>query len=285
MSAPIPKLAGVCGWPVHHSLSPILHSYWLREMKIPGAYVHFAVRPDKAVSAFRSLKRTSIVGVNVTIPLKKLAHDAADRLTPDARRLGVVNCLYKQKGEMIGHNTDLEGFAAPLLKHFGAPAIMNAPALILGNGGAAQAVIGALLSLNCPEIRLCGRNLDKSRAIADDINVPSLYAIDWEDRQHYLKSCGLIINASAGGMKGKAELDIRLDQAHPDAFVYDLVYIPEVTGLLKQAQACGLRHIGGLDMLIGQARPSFRLFYGQTPPDNLDPAPILRKSLNPALAS
>ena len=281
MSAPIPKLAGVCGWPVHHSLSPLLHSYWLREMKIPGAYVHFAVRPDKGLDAFRSLKKTSIVGVNVTIPLKRIAHDAADRLTPDARRLGVVNCLYKKDGELIGHNTDLEGFAAPLLKHYGAKNIMNAPAIILGNGGASQAVIGALLSLNCPEIRLCGRNTEKSEAAVQSINVPSLYTVPWADRQHYIKSSGLIINASAGGMQGKSELDIHLDQAHPDAFVYDLVYIPEKTGLLRQAEARGLANIGGLDMLIGQARPSFKLFYGQTPPEYLDPAPLLRKTLSP----
>ena len=280
MTTPIPKLAGVCGWPVHHSLSPLLHSYWLREMQIAGAYVHFAVRPDEAIYAFRTLKDTSIVGVNVTIPLKSLAHEAADRLSPDARRLGVVNCLYKQRGELIGHNTDLEGFAAPLLKHFGARSVMNVPAMVIGNGGASKAVIGALLSLNCPEIRLCGRKDEKSETLSRSINVPSLYPIKWEDRHRYLQSTGLIINASAGGMAGKAELDIDLFHAHPDAFVYDLVYIPEKTGLIQQAEEQGLSNIGGLDMLIGQARPSFKLFFGKTPPDDMDPSPILRATLN-----
>ncbi len=279
MSAPIPKLAGVCGWPIHHSLSPMLHSFWLRKMKLPGAYVHFAVRPDKAHDAFQSLKKTSIVGVNVTIPLKHLAHEAADRLSPDARKLGVVNCLYKSKGELVGHNTDLEGFAAPLLQHFGARQVMNVPAMILGNGGASQAVIGALISLNCPEIRLCGRNNDKSEAICADINIPSLYPVRWEERHIYLPSTGLIINASAGGMAGNSELEIDLARAHPESFIYDLVYIPEKTGLLKQAEQYGLSHIGGLEMLIGQARPSFKLFFGKTPPLDLDPAPILRKTL------
>ena len=101
-------LAGVCGWPIHHSLSPLIHTYWLRQMKIVGAYVHFAVRPDEAVYAFETLKHTSIAGVNVTMPLKHSAAEAADQLTPDAERLGVVNCLYKRKSQLVGHNTDLE---------------------------------------------------------------------------------------------------------------------------------------------------------------------------------
>ena len=280
MNRPIPKLAGVCGWPVHHSLSPMLHSFWLRQLQIPGAYVHFAVRPDEAVYAFQSLKETSIAGVNVTIPLKRLAHEAADRLSPDARRLGVVNCLYKQNGELIGHNTDLEGFAAPLLTHFGARNVMNVPAMVIGTGGAAQAVIGALLSLNCPEIRIVGRRDEKSEALSAEINVPSLYSIRWEDRHRYLSSTGLVINASAGGMAGKSELDLDLSRAHPDAFIYDLVYIPEETGLIRQARDNNLSHIGGLEMLIGQARPSFKLFFGQTPGEDLDPTPILRSVLN-----
>lgn len=272
-------LAGVCGWPVHHSLSPVLHSYWLRRMGIQGAYVHFAVRPDKAVSAFRSLTRTSISGVNVTLPLKALAFEAADEHTPDARKLGVANCLYKQDGKLVAHNTDLEGFATPLLKNFGAEKVATVPALILGTGGAAQAVIGALLSLNCPEIRVCGRTDEKAEALCNQINVPSLYAVPWEKRNAAIAASGLIINASAGGMTGKPKLDVKLKHAQQDAFIYDLIYTPRRTPFLKQAEKYGLAHLGGLDMLIEQARPSFRLFYGQTPPENFDPTVSLLKAL------
>jgi len=119
MTVPIPKLAGVCGWPAHHSLSPLMHTYWIRNMDIPGAYVPFAVRPDDAPRAFGTLKHTSISGVNVTAPLKALAFEAADEVTPDAEKLGVANCLYKKGGKLIAHNTDMEGFAVPLLKNFG----------------------------------------------------------------------------------------------------------------------------------------------------------------------
>jgi len=202
VTAPIPKLAGVCGWPIHHSLSPVIHSYWLRETGIAGAYVHFAVRPDDAVHAFKSLKHTSITGVNVTLPLKSLAFEAADIVTPDAERLGVSNCLYKRGGKLVAHNTDPEGFAAPLLKHRTPNQIMNMPALVIGTGGAARAVIGALLNLNCPEIRVCGRTDEKAEKLVGEFNLPSLYAVGWRHRNMSLPTAGLVINASSAGMKG-----------------------------------------------------------------------------------
>lgn len=275
MSVPIPKLAGVCGWPVHHSLSPVLHNYWLKKMNIAGAYVQFAVRPDEAIRAFRSLTKTSITGVNVTIPLKELAFKAADVVTPDAEKLGVSNCLYTKNGQLYAHNTDMEGFAAPLLKHLNPHTLMNTPVLVIGTGGAARAVIGALLNLNCAEIRICGRTDEKAETLAKEINLPSVYAVDWRHRQSSLPSVGLIINASAAGMKGHSDLDLDLKTANPNSFIYDLVYTPEMTGLLKQAKGLDMRYIGGLEMLVAQAKPSFRLFFGVSPDEDLDPKPLL----------
>lgn len=276
---PIPKLAGVCGWPIHHSLSPQLHNFWLKNMAIPGAYVHFAVHPDEAVYAFESLKSTSIAGVNVTIPLKSLAYAAADEVSEDAKKLGVSNCLYKRNGKIIAHNTDMEGFAAPLIAAIGAKTIAKQPAIIYGTGGASRAVIGALLALNCPEIRLCGRRDDAANSMAQSFDVPSLYAVPWKMRHEALGGAGLIVNASAGGMKGYPKLDVDLQNARDDALVYDLVYTPLVTPLIKEARAYGLKNLGGLEMLIAQAKPSFKLFYGQTPADNLDPRPLLIRAL------
>ena len=123
---PIPRLAGVCGWPIHHSLSPVMHSYWLKEMGLPGAYIHFAVSPINAVDAFRTLKQTSISGVNVTLPLKSAAFKAADVATEEAQKLGVANCLYKSRGQLVAHNTDLEGFAAPLVSKMGVERLQKA---------------------------------------------------------------------------------------------------------------------------------------------------------------
>ncbi len=280
MTRPIPKLAGVCGWPIHHSLSPMMHSYWLKQMGIAGGYVHFAVRPDDAPHAFRTLKHTSITGVNVTIPLKQIAFEAADIVTPDAERLGVSNCLFKRDGKLVAHNTDMEGFAAPLLQKLGPKAIMNMPALVIGTGGAARAVIGALLSLNCPEIRICGRTDEKAESLIKEFNLPSLYAVAWRHRQISLPSAGLVINASSAGMKGYPDLDLDLKTASPGTFIYDLVYTPLVTGLLVQAKQHNLPFLSGLEMLIAQARPSFRIFFGEEPDLKFNPKPLLVQELS-----
>jgi len=275
----VTQLAGVCGWPIHHSLSPLLHNYWLKELGVKGAYVHFAVRPDEAIYAFQSLKHTSISGVNVTLPLKKLAYEAADIRTPDAQKLGVANCLYKRNGKLIAHNTDMHGFAAPLLKKMSPRRLMNSPAFLIGTGGAARAVIGALLAMGVPEIRLCGRREASVENLCSEINVPSLYAVKWEDRHSALAGAGLIINASAGGMRGKGDLDFSLARAMPEAFVYDLIYTPQVTKLLGEAKYRGHETLGGLEMLIEQARPSFKFFYGVEPPADSDPSEVLIKAL------
>ncbi len=280
MSPPLPKMAGVCGWPIHHSLSPQLHSFWLKKMGVAGAYVPFAVRPDEAVYAFRSLKRTSITGVNVTLPLKQLAFRAADASTADAQKLGVANCLYKRDGKLIAHNTDMEGFAAPLMSAMGPSLIARTPAIIYGTGGAARAVVGALLAIGCPEIRLCGRTDIRAEAMVKDVGVPSFYAVPWKTRSTAMNGAGLIINASAAGMKGRAALDIDLAHASDGATVYDLVYTPLETPLLKSARERELQTIGGLSMLIEQARPSFRLFFGKTPPADLDPSSLLIEALS-----
>ena len=275
----ITKLAGVCGWPIHHSLSPVLHNFWLKELGLAGAYVHFAVRPDEAVRAFKSLKRTSISGVNVTLPLKEFAFAAADEQTPDAIKLGVSNCLYKREGKLIAHNTDLEGFAAPLINAMGARALSETPALIIGTGGASRAVIGALLALNIPEIRIMGRTDSKAQDLANMVNVPSFYAVPWARRDEAVATAGLIVNATAGGMRGKPDLDIDIMKAQPDTFVYDLIYTPRKTKLLRGAKKAGCRTLGGLEMLVAQARPSFKLFYGQEAPQTPDPQDMLFKAL------
>jgi len=264
VNVPIPKLAGVCGWPIHHSLSPEIHNLWLKKSGLAGAYVRFAVHPDEAIPAFRSLLQTSIVGVNVTLPLKQIAFEVADEVSADAEKLGVSNCLYKKNGQLIAHNTDMEGFINPLLKKFGIDNIRNNSVLVIGTGGASRAVIGALLSLNAPEIRLCGRQNEMARRIVDEIFVHNLYAVSWAQRHQAVQTSGLIINASSGGMSGKAPVDVDLHNTR--AFIYDLVYTPLITPLLQQAKKLELDYLGGLDMLIAQARPSFRLFFGKTPP-------------------
>lgn len=275
----IPKLAGVCGWPIHHSLSPVLHNYWLRDSGIQGAYIPFAIRPDEAIRAFKSLKHTSIAGVNVTLPLKALAYAAADDVTDDARKLGVSNCLFKRHGQLIAHNTDLEGFIAPLLTKMKVTELAKKSVLIIGAGGASKAVIGALLSLGVAEICLINRTDKTAQDIVDMVNVPSLYTASWSDRHDAVTRSTLIVNASAGGMSGKPALDISLETAPKDSFIYDLIYTPMITPLMEDARAYGLESLGGFEMLIAQARPSFKLFYGAFPKANSDPRQTLLNAL------
>jgi len=278
MTRPIAKIAGVAGWPIHQSLSPMMHNLWLREAGISGAYIPFAVHPDEAEYAFKTLKRTTLMGVNVTAPLKEIAYKAADVATEDAKRLGVANVLYKRSGKLVAHNTDMEGFAAPLLMRGLHAHISQSPAVIIGAGGAARAVIAALLSLSVPEIRLTNRTDSRASDLVDALSVPSLYSVPWAERNEALRGAGLIINASSAGMAGKSGLDIDVAPAPAGAWVYDLVYNPQETPLLRAARLQGLNYLGGLDMLIAQARPSFKAFFGMQAPAT-DPSAILIKAL------
>lgn len=276
---PIPKLAGVCGWPVHHSLSPVLHGHWLRESGIRGAYIPFMVKPWEARDAFVSLKRTNIAGVNVTLPLKGDAFLAADERTEAAQRIGAANCLYKSGRKLIAHNTDLDGFAAPLLEARSRQELSQLSALVIGAGGAAKAVVGALVGLGVPEIMLSNRTDARADALVAEAGLPNFHAVPWSERQRVVRRAGLIINASAAGMSGFDPLDLKLGEAPPFALAYDLVYTPEITPFIADAREVKLDTIGGLAMLIGQARPSFELFYGRSAPEG-DPSDILRRALH-----
>lgn len=278
MNAPISKLAGVCGWPIHHSLSPVLHNHWLRESGIRGAYIPFMVKPWEAKAAFISLKKTTISGVNVTLPLKTDAFLSADETTEDAQRIGAANCLYVRRGKLIAHNTDLEGFSGPLRARRSPTDLKTMTALVIGAGGAARAVVAALIGMGLPEIILVNRTDQKAEALVSQIGLPSVYALPWANRKLSVKRAGLIVNASAAGMSGYPALDVSLSDAQKTTLVYDLIYTPEVTPLIAEAQLKGLETLGGLDMLIAQARPSFQLFYGQPSPPT-DPSSVLRRAL------
>lgn len=279
----IPKLAGVCGWPIHHSLSPVLHNYWLKHSSIAGAYIPFAVRPDKAIEAFQSLKHTSIMGVNVTLPLKRQAFLAADEHTSDAERLGVSNCLYKSGEKLIAHNTDMEGFATPLLRKINAKKLAESSVLLIGAGGAARAVIGALLSLNVPEIRVTNRTDAKAEVVVNEVNLPSLNNLLWSQRNEAVANADIIVNSTSAGMAGYPPLDVCLKKIRPETLVYDLIYTPRRTPFMKAAERQGCEVLGGLDMLIEQARPSFRHFFGSLPSNEVDPTEHLYNCLNSGL--
>lgn len=267
MNAPIKRLAGVCGWPVHHSLSPFLHNTWLKAKGLNDSYTMFAVHPDEAIYAFQSLKHIKIAGLNITLPLKGKAYEAAENVTPDARKIGVCNLLYVRKDTLVGDNTDMEGFTVPLLQNVSHNYLLNNTVTVIGAGGAARAALGALLSIGAPEIRIINRTDARAEILAGNINVPSLYALPWAVRHEAMVGTGLVVNTTSLGLKDMGLPDVDLSGMAENGWVYDLVYNPVRTRFLKSAAKLGLNTIDGLEMLIAQARPSFRRFYGKDPPE------------------
>jgi len=258
------RLAGVMGWPVGHSLSPRLHGYWLERHEIDGAYLPLPVRPEAFPDAVRSLAALGFRGANLTIPHKQAALALCDTLDGAARRIGSVNTLIFADGQILGRNSDAFGFIENLRQ--GAPAWRAdaAPAVVLGAGGAARAVIVALLDAGVNEIRLCNRTLARAEALAHDLNGP-VVCVPWADRAGALSGAGLLVNATSLGMTGQETLDLALDDLPAAALVTDIVYTPLETDLLRRARARGQGVVDGLGMLLHQARPGFEAWFGVTP--------------------
>ena len=195
------RLAGVLGWPVTHSRSPRLHGYWLDRHGIDGAYVPLPVAPDDLVDGVRALPRLGFLGANVTVPHKQAVLGACDRLDDHARRLGAVNTLLFDGHSVEGRNTDGVGFLNNLRQ--GAPNWdpTAGPAVVLGAGGAARAVVVALTDAGVPEVRIANRTRDKADALADDLGGP-ITAVDWQAREHALAGANLLVNTTSLGMAG-----------------------------------------------------------------------------------
>jgi len=259
------KLAGVIGWPVAHSLSPRLHGYWLKEYGIDGAYVPLAVERENLRQVLEALPRMGFRGVNLTVPHKEAALDVVDTVTDVAQRIGAVNTIFVgEDGRLTGTNTDGEGFLANLRD--GAPQWQPAqgPAVVLGAGGAARAVIVSLIDAGVPEIRLVNRTRERAEAMAAEFgNV--VHPLDWETRSTCLRDANVLVNTTTLGMAGQPPLDISLTALPPSAVVNDLVYAPLETELLANAKAQDLTAVDGLGMLLYQAVAGFEGWFGQRP--------------------
>lgn len=257
-----PLLAGVMGWPVKHSRSPLLFGHWFAQHRIAGAYVRLAVRAEDFEQVLRALPKAGFRGVNVTLPHKLSALALADAATPAARAIGAANTLiFQADGRITADNTDGYGFLENLCA--GAPdwKPAAAPALVLGAGGAARAILYALLDAGVPAIRLANRTRDKAEGLARHFG-PRVQVVDWGSREAACACAGLIVNTTSLGMTGKPPLEISLDAAPASAVVSDIVYAPLETGILARARARGLTAVDGLGMLLHQARPGFRAWFG-----------------------
>jgi shikimate dehydrogenase len=257
------RLAGVMGWPVAHSRSPRLHNYWLAQHGIDGAYVPLPVKPENLTMALRALPALGFAGVNLTVPHKETALAVVDRIEPTAGTIGAINLVVVgADGRLEGRNTDVYGFMAHLRAQ--APGwSAQAPAVVLGAGGAARAVIVGLIEAGVREIRLLNRTRNRAEQLTE--LGPSVVVHDWDTRAAALEGAGLLVNTTTLGMTGQPPLEIDLAALPQAAVVDDIVYSPLETPLLAAARARGHTIVDGLGMLLHQARPSFQAFFGIDP--------------------
>lgn len=263
------RLAGVLGWPVDHSLSPRLHGYWLQRYGIDGAYLPLAVRPEDFAQALAALPKLGFAGVNVTVPHKQAALDLADRADDAARRVGAANTLvFTEDGGIEASNTDGYGFIENLRDGADLPALAKGPAVVLGAGGAARSVVAALLDAGAPLVRVVNRTRARAEAIVSDLsNGPGgeIVATGWDARADALADAAILVNTTVLGMTGAEALELDLGRLPANAIVNDLVYAPLETDLLKRASERGNKTLGGLGMLLHQARPGFEAWFGLQP--------------------
>jgi shikimate dehydrogenase len=254
------RLAGITGWPVGHSRSPRLHGYWIDRYKVDAAYVPLPIEPAHFPEAIRGLMRAGFSGVNCTIPHKEAAFAVCDSVDDSAHRAGAVNTLVFHEGRISGSNTDGWGWMENVRAHGVDP--VAGPALLLGAGGSARAIAAVLLGLGV-RVTVTNRTRDRADELAKAL--PGLAVIDWDRRDDALADQALLVNTTSLGMEGQPPLDISLDRAASGMAVSDIVYVPLDTPLLASAAARGLRCVEGLGMLLYQAVPGFRLWFGVDP--------------------
>ena len=266
MSEPTIIRAGVVGWPISHSLSPSIHGYWLKKYSIAGEYTAIPVPPEKFEDFIRAAPHKGLAGVNVTIPHKEKAFAFCDVLDDDARAAGAANVLIFEGGKIFGRNTDIIGFSASLKEDLGEDAARRGPIVVLGAGGAARAVILALVKDGARDIRIVNRTRARAETLAQSLPAPGAMTIcDWGDWTRAFADAGLLVNTTSLGMTGKDSFDLPLARLPVAAAVSDIVYNPLETPLLKLARAQGRKTSGGLGMLMHQAAPAFAAWFGITP--------------------
>lgn len=258
-------LAGVMGWPVMHSRSPMIHNAWMAQHGINGSYLPLAIAPEGLGAALRALPALGFAGCNLTIPHKEAAMGLVDEIDEAARRIGAINCVVaREDGSLLGRNYDGFGFVQSLVEEHPGWRADAGPALVLGAGGASRAVLVGLAQRGAPEIRLANRTFARAQALARELGAP-IRAIAWEERIAAAEDCALLVNTTSQGMAGEAALDMPLDGLNARALVSDIIYIPKETPLLATARARGNPVSNGLGMLLHQARPAFRDWFGVMP--------------------
>jgi shikimate dehydrogenase len=266
------KRLGILGFPLGHTLSPIMHGAALQKLGIDATFQAWPTPPDQLAEAVRKLRSDDHLGASVTLPHKQAVIPMMDGLDQWAEEIGAVNCIVNRDGKLSGYNTDADGFIRAL-KAEAAFDPAGSSAVLIGAGGAARASAFALRRAGVQRLTIANRTLERARALADDLRRgrfrPSAIELDRDALADVVPYADLIVNATSVGMAGGAAPSaspVSADLISDRALAYDLVYAPTVTPFLREAEKAGARAVGGLSMLVYQGVEAFRLWTGQDPP-------------------
>lgn len=258
-------LAGVIGAPIAHSRSPALHGHWLKRYEIQGFYVPIELAQENFEAGLRSLPLLGFRGVNITIPYKERVLTLADVITDRAALIGAANTItFRKDGRIQADNTDGYGFIANIRQNQPNWQPKTGTAVILGAGGAARAVISALLGEGVPEILVANRTRNRAEMLREHFGA-RVSVMDWSALPEALPKAAILVNTTSLGMTGQPALSIPFERISPKSMVCDIVYAPLETNLLAQARKKGCTVVTGIGMLLHQAVPGFENWFRKRP--------------------
>ena len=267
------KLYGIFGHPVKHSFSPPMHNAAFQKLGLNCVYLAFDILPENLGTAVESLRHLNVKGINVTIPHKQEIMNFLDEISDEATYTGAVNTVINTDGKLSGHNTDVGGFLKDLDVELGVKEFSNISACLIGAGGAARAVLSGLCMKGIKKIVIANRTRSKAEELAEYFSTrfskTDISAINLGDENNLiscLSKSELLVNSSSAGMTGHEPLNIPVDSLKENSSVYDLVYNPKDTELVKQARSLGHNACSGLGMLLYQGAGSFELWTGENAP-------------------
>ena len=267
------KLLGVIGHPIAHSLSPAMHNAAISHLGVDFVYLAFPVKPEDLEVALAGFGAIGLQGFSITIPHKQAILPLLSEVSPIAQAIGAVNTVYLTDKGWCGTNTDVEGFLAPLqtpvYQARAGSDWSQKVAVILGNGGAARAVVAGCAQLGCAQIHVVGRSAQnlaefQQSWVNSPMPVPNLQVHTWDDLSMLISQADLLVNTTPVGMYPHGEkspvVDRTIDRISAGAIVYDLIYNPSPTQFLKDAQLRGAQTIDGLEMLVQQGAAALKIW-------------------------
>lgn len=258
-------LAGVIGDPISHSKSPILHQYWLEKNAINGHYIPLRVQKTDLKLVLKTLPKIGFSGINVTVPHKESVLKIADEITQRAKQIGSANTLtFLPDGGFKADNTDGYGFLKNLEENDTTWSPLSSKVLIIGAGGASRAVISTLLNSGVSKIAITNRTHERAKKLEEYFE-QKVKVVKWDEKEQFLKKINTLVNTTSLGMLGNKNLELSLSSINKETTVLDLVYNPIKTTLLRDAEKYGCKIIDGLGMLLHQATPGFKTWFGVDP--------------------